>query len=402
MKAWPALLPGLVLGLLLAAPSEAGPAAAPAAPRKARSARPPAAPAPSREESIRGARELLLAQLAASGTGSWDAWSESVEPFRASLRERIAAAKPNNPGSKGFTESRYEVLESLGEPLRFEAWPSSYVRYVANAPVSTSEFISRTAFVSSIETISRWLASRGVDFIFVPVPKMTEVYPDAFVAGAPADRVVAPQMRRAIFELLEKGVEVVDVLPLFLEARKRPGSASLYQHSDPHWAWEGQKIAVEEIVRRLRRYPEVRKALAAPRRFRTWTERRDLTSVSAAFGALTPAQALRVKPFLTANVEFAAPVGTTPLASETSPIALAGDSFNNGLEGGLAARLNMPIRDLHASGGSLAPFKDLLRDPESMKSMKVLIYLVNNQALWEFPAKLPEEIAKHAAPRPPA
>ena len=81
MKAWPGLLPGLVLGLLLAAPSEAGPAAAPAAPRKARSARPPAAPAPSREESIRGARELLLAQLAASGTGSWDAWSESVEPF---------------------------------------------------------------------------------------------------------------------------------------------------------------------------------------------------------------------------------------------------------------------------------------------------------------------------------
>ncbi len=402
MNASSGFVPGLVLGFLLAAPSAAAPAA-PAAPREAPPARRPvAAPAPTRAESIAAARKLLLAQLAASGAGSWDAWSASVEPFRAALRERIAAAKPNNPNSKGFTESRYEVLESLGEPLRFEAWPSSYVRYVANAPVSTSEFLTRTAFVSSIETISRWLASRGVDFIFVPVPKLTEVYPDAFVAGAPADRIVAPQMRRAIVELLERNVEVVDLLPLFLEARNRPGAPSLYQHSDPHWAWEAQKIALEEIVRRLRRYPEVRRALAAPRRFRTWTERRDLTSVSAAFGALTPEQARRVKPFLTADVEFAAPLGTTPLASDTSPIALAGDSFNNGLEGGLAARLNMPIRDLHASGGSLAPLKDLLRDPESMKSMKVLIFLVNNQALWEFPATLPGEIAKFAKPHPPA
>ncbi|MHB1045158.1 MAG: alginate O-acetyltransferase AlgX-related protein [Thermoanaerobaculia bacterium] len=396
MKMSSVLVPGLVLGFLLAAPS----AAAPAAPPKARAARPAAAPAPTREESIASARKVLLAQLAASGAGSWDAWSVSVEPFRAALREKIAAAKPNNPSSKGFTESRYEVLESLGEPKRFEAWPSSYLRYVANAPVSTSEFLTRTAFVSSIETISRWLASRGVDFIFVPVPKMTEVYPDAFVAGAPADRVVAPQMRRAIVELLDRNVEVVDLLPLFLEARKRPGAPSLYQHADPHWAWEAQKIALEEVVRRLRRYPEVRRALAAPRRFRTWTERRDLTSVSAAFGALTPEQARRVRPFLTADVELVAPVGAAPLASDTSPIALAGDSFNNGLEGGLAARLNMPIRDLHASGGSLAPFKDLLRDPESMKSMRVLIFLVNNQALWEFPATLPGEIAKHAAPRP--
>ena len=33
--------------------------------------------------------------------------------------------------------------------------------------------------------------------------------------------------------------------------------------------------------------------------------------------------------------------------------------------------------------------------------MKVLIFLVTNQGLWEFPAKLPGEIAKFAA-APPA
>ena len=95
------------------------------------------------------------------------------------------------------------------------------------------------------------------------------------------------------------------------------------------------------------------------------------------------------------NVELVLPVGNAPLTSETSPIALAGDSFNNGLEANLSHRLNLPIRDLHASGSS-SPFKDLLRDPESLKSMKVLIYLVSTPGLWEYPAKLPGEIGKFA------
>ena len=221
------------------------------------------------------------------------------------LRERIAAATPNNPRAKGPSEGRYEVLESLGDPPRFEAWPSSYLRYLAKAPLSTSEFISQTGFVSSIDAISRWLASHGIDLIFVPVPKMTEVYPDQFIRETPADRIVAPPMRRAIHDLLDRGVEVVDLLPVFLEARKKKGP-SLYQYCDPHWTWEGQRIALEEIVKRLRRYPVVRKAQSGPRLYRSWTERRDLTAVSAALGALTAEQATRVKPLLTYDVELVA------------------------------------------------------------------------------------------------
>lgn len=389
---------GLHLALLFAfssAPALSGPAPAPPAARTKKAATNPSDPAREREKSILDAKNVVLGQLAASGAGSWDEWNASVEPFRVALRERIAAATPNNPQAKGPSEARYEVLESLGNPPRFEAWPSNYLRYLAKAPLSTSEFISMTCFVSSIDAISRWLASHGIDLIFVPVPKMTEVYPEHFIAATPADRIVAPQMRRAIHDLLDRGVEVVDLLPPFLEARKKAGP-SLYQFADPHWAWEGQRIALDEIVKRLRRYPVVRKAQGGPHLYRSWVERRDLAAVSATMGALTPEQATRVKPLLTYDVELVLPVGNAPLTSETSPIALAGDSFNNGLEANLSQRLNLPIRDLHASGGSLAPFKDLLRDPESMKSMKVLIYLVSTPGLWEYPAKLPGEIGKFA------
>jgi len=394
MNRWTAL----PLGFLLAVSSTqalSGPAPAPPASRSAGKAKSPTDPARLRKESILDAKNLVLGQLSASGTGSWDDWNASVEPFRVALRARIAAAKPNNPEAKGPSEGRYEVLESLGDPPRFEAWPSSYLRYITKAPLSTSGFISQTAFVSSIGAISRWLASHGIDLIFVPVPKMTEVYPDQFVQETPADRIVSPPMRRAIHDLLDQGVEVVDLLPVFLEARKKKGP-SLYQYCDPHWTWEGQRIALEEIVKRLQRYPVVRKAQAEPHLYRAFTERRDLTAISATLGALTAEQATRVKPLLTYDVELVVPLGTAPLTSETSPIALAGDSFNNGLEANLSHRLNLPIRDLHASGSS-SPFKDLLRDPESMKSIKVMIYLVSNPGLWEFPAKLPGEISKFAA-----
>ncbi|MBK8595553.1 MAG: hypothetical protein IPN83_08180 [Holophagales bacterium] len=389
------VLPLVLLLALSSATALAGPAPAPPATRpSAKAAKSPIDPAREREKSILEAKNVVLGQLAASGAGSWDEWNASLEPFRVDLRARIVAATPNNPKAKGPSEARYEVLESLGDPPRFEAWPSNYLRYLANAPLSTDAFISQTAFVSSIDAISRWLASHGVDLIFVPVPKMTEVYPEHFIAATPADRIVAPQMRRAIHDLLDKGVEVVDLLPLFLEARKKAGP-SLYQFADPHWAWEGQRVALDEIVKRLRRYPVVRKAQAGPHLYRSWVERRDLAAVSAAAGALAPGQATRVKPLLKYDVELVEPIRNAPLTSETSPIALAGDSFNNGLEANLSHRLNLPIRDLHASGGS-SPFKDLLRDPESMKSMKVLIYLVSTPGLWEYPAKLPGEIGKFA------
>lgn len=379
MNRWTALPLGLLLAVSsLPAPSSAAPA--------------PPDPARQREKSILDSKELILRQLGASGAGSWDDWNAAVEPFRVALRARIDAAKPNNPGAKGPSEGRYEVLESLGNPPRFEAWPSSYLRYLAKAPLSTSEFISQTAFVPSIAAISRWLASRGIDLIFVPVPKMTEVYPDQFVRETPADRIVSPPMRRAIHDLLDQGVEVVDLLPLFLEARKKKGT-SLYQYCDPHWAWEGQRIALEEIVKRLRRYPVVRKAQGRPPLYRSFMERRDLAPFSATLGALTATQAKRVRPLLTYDIEFVLPLGDAPLTSETSPIALAGDSYNNGLEANLSHRLNLPIRDLHAAGTS-SPFKDLLRDPESMKSMKVLVFLLSTPGLWEYPAKLPGEIGK--------
>lgn len=395
MKPWTALPLGVLL-TISSLPAASSPAQnPPVSSRTARPAKSPIDPARPREKSILDSKDLVLRQLAASGAGSWDEWNASVEPFRVDLRKRIAAATPNNPTAKGPTEGRYEVLESLGNPPRFEAWPSSYLRYLAKAPLSTSEFISQTAFVPSIAAISRWLASRGIDLIFVPVPKMTEVYPDQFVRETPADRIVSPPMRRAIHDLLDQGVEVVDLLPVFLEARKRKGP-SLYQYCDPHWSWEGQRIALDEIVRRLRRYPAVRKAQSGPHLYRSFVERRDLAAVSAALGALTARQAKRVKPLLTYDVELVEPLGKDPLVSESSPIALAGDSYNNGLEANLAHRLNLPIRDLHASGGSLAPFKDLLRDPESMRSIKVLIYLVSTPGLWEYPAKLPGEIGKFA------
>jgi hypothetical protein len=184
-----------------------------------------------------------------------------------------------------------------------------------------------------------------------------------------------------------------------LVSRRKAGPL-LYQHCDPHWTPDGQRVALDLIVERLRRYPVVRKAILGPPLYKAQTNRMDVSPYSAAFEALTEAQQAKVKPLLYHDIETAIPLTDTKLTSETSPILLAGDSFANGIVSRLAHRINLPVRDVHAAGGTIEPFKDLLREPESMKSLKVVIFLISNPGLYRFPSKLPGEIAGFAADPP--
>ena len=137
----------------------------------------------------------------------------AVGRYRASLYARIGEAKPYNPTAEGTFEARSRVLEGRGDFALFESSPENYLRYLYD-PESLKQFRTRRPVVAA----ARWLKSLGIDVIFVPVPKMTEVYPEHFADHCPSDRFVAPQVRRIVLELLESDVEVVDLLASFLDA----------------------------------------------------------------------------------------------------------------------------------------------------------------------------------------
>lgn len=64
----------------------------------------------------------------------------------------------------------------------------------------------------AVRATSRWLKKQGIDLLFVPAPKMAEIYTDSIVLrGVPADQIVSPHMRKLLFELLADDVEVVDL-----------------------------------------------------------------------------------------------------------------------------------------------------------------------------------------------
>jgi hypothetical protein len=382
-----------------AAPSVAGTAAAPTpASRTTRGPAAAASPAPPRESwppkgqeaaratAIRDTIAALRAECRRGAGGDWDRWRGQLEGYRVDLKARIAAATPYNPTAAGYFEARSSVLEGTGDFPLFESAPDHYLRHVYE-PESLDAFRREQPVVAG----ARWLKQRGIDVVFVAVPKMTEVYPEFFAASCPRDRIVAPQVRQALLELLEADIEVIDLLPAFLTARDT-ASEPLYQPADPHWAPRAQAIAARAIAERLSRYAFVKRALSEPAHREKAEAPYPPASSGASYEALNPdqrrrAEAIQPRSFLAARDAIPPPF------DGASPIAFIGDSYNGGLMERVCLEINLPVNPLSGGGNTTDAFKNFLRDPAILKDCKVVVWLVCNSSLkapWPLPPPIRE------------
>ena len=179
----------------------------------------------SRTKLIQDAKGRIEQELISSSDGDWEKWSENLSPFRSSLVQRIQKLQAFNPGADG--EARFPVLESLSDPPLFEVRPAGYLDYLYLVDNISAWLKDRTA-LPAFAAISRWLRRQNVDYFVIPVPKLTEVYPDLMASHVPGNRIVAPHVRRLLWELLNKDVEVLDLLPRDLAARKTVRGALYY------------------------------------------------------------------------------------------------------------------------------------------------------------------------------
>jgi hypothetical protein len=380
----------VVLGLALAV---AG--CEPERPDPAPDATEPANPAEvCRAESIRAGLQALDEECRRVGGGDWDGWSRRLDGYRANLRGRIAAARPNHPDSNESLEARFPVLEAAGEPPLFEPHPASYLQYLLD-PGSVEPFRQRRP----VAAVSRWLRARGTDLLFVPVPKMTEAYPDRMAGPCPPDHIVAPHVRRLLRELLEQDVEVLDLLPAFLAAPDRDANP-LYCLDDPHWSPRAKELAAAAIADRARRYLFARCARESPPLFRgleaPWLGH------GAAYGALTPGQRARVdkgRPRTYLGVD--APGGVAAF-DQRSPVLFIGDSYNGGMAEHVARELNVPVA-VHWGGGQTSEaVVEAARNPALFRGRKLIVWVVCNTSLgdaggWILP---PPVIAANEGDRP--
>lgn len=341
-------------------------------------------PGEARREAIQQTMRRIERECEIHGGGDWNRWFARLAPFRAALRKKIGELKPYNPAAEGTVEARCALLEAVGDPPLFETCPEMYLRYIYG-PQDLNRFVETCPAIPAIKAVAAWLKVRGIDLIVVPVPKMTEVYADRIVPETPPGMIVAPQSRKVLLELLKADVEVVDLLPPFLEA-SRSRLEPLYRPADPHWAQRGMRIAAREIGERLKRYDFVRRAVAERPGY-TVSEGRAYQP-GAGYPALNPEQKQRVERALTSRLVYVTD-GSKRVFSSDAAVVFIGDSYNFGLMDLVAREINMSVRNVGGGGQTTAAIRDFVRDPTLLDKCRVVVWVNHAAAVSDLKWGLP-------------
>ena len=155
-------------------PAKAFPLSDAPRPPVSRQPEPPAVKA--RAAAIRRDAEAIEAECRQAAGGDWERWQRDTASYRAALKSKIDALKFFDPPRATYDEANSEPLEGKdGFPL-FEVGPRAFLQFLYR-PETLDTFRKDR----SVAVVHRWLQAHGVDLIFVPAPKMTEVYVEHFL-----------------------------------------------------------------------------------------------------------------------------------------------------------------------------------------------------------------------------
>jgi SGNH hydrolase-like domain, acetyltransferase AlgX len=338
-----------------------------------------------RQATIRQTAAAIQAECRAAADGDWDRWELQTAPYRSALKTRVVALKPRpdaaySPG--------YEVLEGRdGFPL-VEVDSRLGTAHLVDPAILDSFRKSRTVVAAD-----RWLRRRGTELIFVPVPKMTEVYIEHFI-DAPADGIVAPQTRHALLELLEANVEAIDCFTRFRELRQ-PCPDYLYNAADTHWAPRGMRIMAREIADRVARYSfgtAARFALPIVRCVPGPYSFKELRAQKEGFGysLLSAKQREQVEHVQTTNQAEARLLDGRPVRDDpASPVLLIGNSYVWEFREQLVKELNLLVRTSYNESQTTDAFADFLREPHALDGVRVVVWITTSEQLAHFKAMPP-------------
>ena len=231
--------------------------------------------------------------------------------------------------------------------------------------------------MDAIVHFDRELKKIGVDLIFVPVPSKIEAYAHQFETPLEKGIPISPGRTKAMLQLLEQNVEVVDILPTLMAARG-DDAIPVYETSGHHPSGLGAKLAGELVAQRLARYSLTGRDL---QRFqsikRTATERINRKVPMTAWTVVDQNK----QPYEHVN---------------ESQVVVIGDShaFAYGTASWachIARATGIPITDLStSSGGSTAPQRLANLGMESLKNRKAVVWIITSTHLERFPWDLPK------------
>lgn len=298
-----------------------------------------------RAAAIASQAAALKAELAASGAGTWEQWARRLEPERERFTQVAAGSRR---GRNGYV------------------FNTNALRYLTDS--SLERGVEDTKPLEVIVAFDRKMRRLGSDFIYVPIPAIEEIYPENYLETVPKDLTVQPATRRFMLSLLERDVEVVDLLRPFQAARE---GYRLGLKQDDHWNNVQIELAASLVAERLRRYGFVKAAAAQAKRY--------TTKLAKADGSERGVTEMR---------QVVTPSGRLYEDVEQSPVLVVGDSNlqiyqyktenltatgeHAGFTAHLARHLGLPV-SLSASGG--LRLGQLGREPELFEARRVVLFV---------------------------
>lgn len=322
---------------------------------------------------------VLKAEVAAHG-GSYEAWAKELSPFHERLREQLKK-----------TPKAVKALEGSDGFLFFR----QSLSFVVSGDIERQRKGKNPLPV--IVEFKRELEARGVDFLFVPVPTKEEIFPEHLDESGKAliGKPIQPYFRKFLASLSTAGVEVVDLLPAYLAARreKEAGLEPLYQRQDTHWTDRGLQIAADLLSARVKKYPWY--AALKPHAQRYSVKDTPFERFGDLHSRLPEAKKSKYKPEKLVAEQVLAQAGGFYEDDEQSPIVVLGDSYTGvyqlmdaehaGLSAHLARRVGYPA-DLVMSygGGPNVRNKLLRRGKEALESKRVVIWVMTARDLYDY------------------
>ncbi|HUH45421.1 MAG TPA: hypothetical protein VLZ44_09670 [Treponemataceae bacterium] len=99
------------------------------------------------------------------------------------------------------------------------------------------------------------LDSLNIQLLVVPIPVKEEVYPDLLVPGTSLSLCINPASREFTKEMLEAGLDVIDLYPILQAARAGDVPPNyVFQRYDTHWSTSGLLASLELIASRVTQY----------------------------------------------------------------------------------------------------------------------------------------------------
>lgn len=152
-----------------------------------------------------------------------------------------------------FQLGRYHLLRELGEKALAGNQPGWYfftpgMRYLVEPFYRDLVEPPKDDPVAVIQDLARQLGTRGIELLVMPVPGKASVHPERLVRGVAPGPGLDANTRRVLGELRRRGVAVIDLYRVLLEARAREPKRALYMKGDTHWTGEGARIAARAVA----------------------------------------------------------------------------------------------------------------------------------------------------------